>query len=73
MAVLPRYPFSDLSSKEVQAFVEEARAERIKALRTIWSAVVRFPGQMLRWPPRQREAQVWPPNDVAALRLTVYS
>lgn len=56
------YPFSDLTSEQVQKLIRAAHNERAEAIRRFFAALFR----------RQREAQVWPPKNVPALSLTVY-
>lgn len=58
-----RYPFSDLSSGQVQSLIRAAHKERAQAIGRFFAALFR----------RQREAQVWPPKNVPALSHTVYS
>ena len=68
---IPRYPFSDLTTAEVQDLMEAARQERARSIQAVVAALFTLPSA-LRLPPRQREAQVWPPKGVPALSLTAY-
>jgi hypothetical protein len=68
MKASPRYPFSDLTPEEVQALVAVAREERARTIRAVFSTFLTLP-RAFRLPPRQREAQAWPPKGVPALSL----
>jgi hypothetical protein len=67
----PRYPFSDLTSDEVQALMAAARQERVRTIRAVVAALLALP-RAFRLPPRQRQAQVWPSAGVPALSLKTY-
>jgi hypothetical protein len=71
MTTSPRYPFSDLTSQEVQALIEVARQERARAIGAVFSTLFDLP-RALRLPARRREAQVWPSKGVPALSLKAY-
>jgi hypothetical protein len=66
------YPFSDLTSEQIQQLVNAARIERAKVIRGFFARLFRRRRKDPVWPARQRDAQVWPPKNVAALSLTVY-
>ena len=72
MSESPFYPFSDLTPQEMQSLKEIARRERLEALRAIFRALGGWGRKVAPWPPRAREAQVWPPKNVPALSLTSY-
>ena len=72
MTTRGNYPFSDLTSEQVQRLIQAARIERAKAMRSFFAGLFRRPSKDPVWPARQRDAQVWPPNNVPALSLTVY-
>ena len=62
MPSTPDYPFSDLTTDQVQSLIRVARKERAQAVRGFFAMIFR----------RRREAQVWPPKNVPALSLTTY-
>ena len=62
MTTSTNYPFSDLTSDQVQRLIRAAHNERSQAIRTFFAALFR----------RRREAQAWPPKNVPALSHTVY-
>ncbi len=66
------YPFSDLTSEQLQSLIRSARIEQARAIRTFFSALFSRRRETPAWPRRQREAQAWPPTNVPALSLTVY-
>jgi hypothetical protein len=67
MKPIPAYPFSDLTTAQVQELVEAARRERAEAIRRFFSRVFRRRRKGTFWPERKREAQVWPPKGIPAL------
>lgn len=67
-----RYPFSDLTSDQVQSLIRAARNEQARAIRNFFAALLSRRRATPAWPSRQRETQVWPPKNVPALSLTVY-
>jgi hypothetical protein len=66
------HPFSDLSPEQVHQLVQAAHKERSAAVRSFFASLFRKVALVRLWPERQREAQVWPPKSVSALRPTVY-
>ena len=66
------YPFSDLTSEQLQSLIRSARIEQAQAIRTFFSALFSRRRETPAWPRRQREAPVWPPTNGPALSLTVY-
>lgn len=60
----PRYPFSDLTPTEVERLIAVARAERARAIGTLFARLFRVR--------RQREAQVWPAGNEPALSVRTY-
>jgi hypothetical protein len=66
------YPFSNLTSEQVQKLIEAARMERAKAVRSFFAGLFRRRRKDPVWPARRRETQVWPPKNVPALSPTVY-
>lgn len=67
-----KYPFSDLTSEQVESIIQAARVERARAIRGFLAALFRSRRKDPLWPSRQRDAQVWPPKNVPALSLTAY-
>ena len=68
----PHYPFSDLTGAELQLIMQRARHEQAAAVRGFLAALAGRLRRALTLPPRQREAQVWPPNNLPALSPTVH-
>jgi hypothetical protein len=66
------YPFSDLTSEQVQTLIRAAHNERAKVIRSFLAALFHRQRKDPLWPSRQRDAQVWPPKNVPALSLTAY-
>ena len=66
------YPFSDLTSEQVQSLMQAARIERAKVMGSFFASLFRSRRKDPLWPNRQRDAQVWPPKNVPALSLTAY-
>ncbi len=62
MVSTAHYPFSDLTSDQVQSLIRAAHKERAEAVRGFFAIIFR----------RRREAQVWPPKYVPALSLATY-
>ena len=72
MTTPANYPFSDLTSEQVQRLIQAARIERAKVMAGFFAALFRSRRKEPLWPSRQRDAQVWPPKNVPALSLTAY-
>jgi hypothetical protein len=66
------YPFSDLTSDQVQGLIRAARNEQAREVRNFFATLFSWRRATPAWPSRQRETQVWPPKNVPALSLTVY-
>ena len=66
------YPFSDLTSEQVQRLIRTARYEQARAIRSFFAALFTQRRATPAWPRRQREAQVWPPKNVPAFSLTIH-
>jgi hypothetical protein len=67
------YPFSDLTPEQVRMLIRAARNERSNAIREFLAGMFVRPHRSKPWwPPRQREAQVWPPKNAPALSRAAY-
>lgn len=62
MGTNTRYPFSDLTSEQIQALVRAARHEQSQAIRNFFARLL----------PRQRTTQAWPAKHEPALSLRTY-
>ena len=72
MTTPSHYPFSDLTSEQVQRLDPGRPRSSGPGHPELFRGALRRRRATPAWPSRQRETQVWPPKNVPALSLTVY-